>query len=71
VVMDEVIKEIKDEIPWCMLFADDIVLVRENLEDVNNWLNEWRLALEEKRLRISRNKTEYIEYKFGGKDQDI
>jgi len=33
-------------------------------------LNEWRLALEEKRLRISRSKTEYIEHEFGGRDQD-
>jgi len=29
-----------------MQFADDTVLVGENLEDVNNWLDEWRLALE-------------------------
>jgi len=61
VVMDEVSKEIQGDIPWCMMFADDIVLIGENLEVVNNRLNEWRLALEEKGLRISRNKTEYIE----------
>jgi len=29
------------------------------------------LALERKRLRISRNKTEFIEYDFGGSDQKI
>jgi hypothetical protein len=31
-----------------MMFADDIVLVGKNLEEVNNRLNDWRLALEVK-----------------------
>jgi len=40
-----------------MLFADDILLVGENLKDVNNRLDKWRLALEGKGLLISRNKS--------------
>ena len=28
-VMDEVIRNIQGDIPWCMLFADDVVLVDE------------------------------------------
>jgi len=43
-------------------------LVGKNLEEVNNRLNEWRLALEGKGFRICRNKTEYD---FGGKDQEV
>jgi hypothetical protein len=31
-VMDEVTRDIQGDIPWCMLFVDDIVLVDENLE---------------------------------------
>jgi len=38
VVIDEVIKEILGEVSWCMLFADDIVMVRENREEVNQRL---------------------------------
>jgi len=34
-------------------------------------LDEWRLALEGKILEISRSKTEYMEYKFEGRDLDV
>lgn len=43
-----------------MMFADNIVLVGENWAEANQSLNEWRLTLEEKELRISINKTEYM-----------
>lgn len=59
-IMNEVTKEIQGEVPWNMMFADDI---GENLE-VNKILEEWRVALEEKRLRVSRSKTEYIVHEF-------
>ena len=29
-VMDEVTRNIQGDIPWCMLFADDVVLVDES-----------------------------------------
>jgi len=43
-----------------MMFVDDIVLVAENLEEVDNRLDEWKLVLEGKGLRSSRNKTEWL-----------
>ena len=30
-VMDEVTRDIQGDIPWCMLFADDVVLVDERV----------------------------------------
>ena len=51
------------------MFVDDILLIRENLKEVNNRLDE--LVLEGKGLRISRNKTEDIEYDFGGRNQEV
>ncbi|KAM1798712.1 hypothetical protein ACFX12_032753 [Malus domestica] len=62
--MDELTGHIQDEIPWCMLFADDIVLIDETQEGVNAKLNLWREVLESKGLRLSRSKTEYMECKF-------
>ena len=55
--MDELTRHMQDEVPWCMLFADDIVLVVETKVEVNAKLELWREALESKGLKISRNKT--------------
>ena len=71
-VMDELTGHIQDDIPWCMLFADDIVLIDETQEGVNAKLNLWREVLESKGLRLSRSKTEYMECKFsanGGQNE--
>ena len=34
-LLDELTRAIQDEIPWCILFADDIVLVDETRAGVN------------------------------------
>ena len=47
-----------------MLFADDIVLVDETRAGVNAKLELWRQTLESRGFRLSRAKTEYMEYKF-------
>ena len=41
-VMDEVIRSIQGDISWCMLFADDVVLVHESQAEVNRKLELWR-----------------------------
>jgi hypothetical protein len=64
-VIYEVTRDIQGDIPWCMLFADDVVLVDENREGVNIKLELWRQTLESKGFRISRTKTEYMRCDFG------
>ena len=58
--MEEMSKSIWETVSWCMLFADDIVLLAETKEEVNRKLEEWRAVLEDKGLLISRKKIEYL-----------
>ena len=57
--MGRLTDEVRDEAPWCMMFADDIVICHENREQVEESLERWRFALERRGLRVSRRKTEY------------
>ena len=57
--MDEVTRDIQGDIPWCMLFADDVVLGNDSRAGVNRKLELWRQTLESKGFRLSRTKTEY------------
>ena len=63
-VMDELTRQMQDEVPYCMLFVDNIVLVAETKVEINAKLELWREALESKGLKINRNKTEYMECNF-------
>jgi hypothetical protein len=52
-VMDEVTRDIQGGIPWCMLFADDVVLLDESRMRVDQKLELWRWTLEAKYFRLS------------------
>jgi hypothetical protein len=69
-MMDEVARDIQGGIPWCMLFADDMVLVDESRTVVDQKLELWRRILEAKDFRLSRSKTEYIKYDFSATTQE-
>ena len=43
ILMDELTRRIHDEIPWCMLFVDDIVRIDETRDEVNFNLERWML----------------------------
>ncbi|KAG2638086.1 hypothetical protein PVAP13_2NG570220 [Panicum virgatum] len=68
--MDEVTRDIQGDIPWCMLFADDVVLVNESRAGVNRKLELWRQTLESKSFRLSRTKTEYMRCDFGATHEE-
>lgn len=60
VVMDRLTDEVRQESPWTMMFADDIVICSESKEQVEENLERWRFALERRGMRVSRSKTEYM-----------
>jgi hypothetical protein len=69
-VMDEVTRDIQDGIPWCILFADDVVLVDESRTGVDQKLELWRQTLEAKGFMLSRSKTKYMKYDFSATTQE-
>ena len=59
-IMDVLAHGIKDLSPWCMLYADDIVLCGTRSEVVEKKPEEWRRAMEDRGLKINRKKTVYL-----------
>ncbi|KAK4324545.1 hypothetical protein Pmani_004820 [Petrolisthes manimaculis] len=59
--MDVLVVEVTKEAPWCMLFADNIILVSESREELQEKVELWRGLLEDYGLKVSRQKTEYLE----------
>ncbi|XP_070017088.1 uncharacterized protein [Nicotiana sylvestris] len=70
-VMDALTHHVQGEVPWCMIFADDTVLIEETRSGVNERLEVWRQALESKGFKLSRMKTEYLEFKFSAEPREM
>ena len=66
IIIDRLTNDIRKNAPWDMLFADDIVLSRQNYRKLEEDLEIWRSALERRGLKASRSKTEYL--RVGGVD---
>ena len=60
--MDVLARRIKDISPWCTLYADDIVLCGTRSEVVENKLEEWRRAMEDRGLKTNIKKTVYLRF---------
>jgi hypothetical protein len=63
-VIDKVTRDIQKDIPWCMLFANDVVLVDDSGMGINKKLELWRQTLELKGYRLSKTKTDYMRCSF-------
>ncbi|KAK3529945.1 hypothetical protein QTP86_009331 [Hemibagrus guttatus] len=59
-VIDQLSEEVRQETPWTMMFADDIVICSESREQVEENLERWRFVLERRGMKVSRSKTEYM-----------
>jgi hypothetical protein len=68
--MDEVTRDVQGGIRWCMLFADDVVLVNESRTRVDQKLELWRQILAAKGFRLLRSKMEYMKCDFSATTQE-
>ena len=69
IVLDVLTENVREEPPWCLFYADDIVLLARNREELERKLERWRYALESRGLKISRKKTEYMTTELDGDQQ--
>ena len=68
-VLDELLKGVALEVPWCMLVADDMVIIGESEQEVESVLEQVREALESKGLKVNRDKTEHMESRWKGEQE--
>ncbi|XP_067123187.1 uncharacterized protein [Centruroides vittatus] len=59
-LMEVIMDGVREESPWTMLYADDIVLCAETKEELRVKLERWLGTLEGRGLRVSRSKTVYM-----------
>ncbi|KAK3515567.1 hypothetical protein QTP70_024592 [Hemibagrus guttatus] len=60
IVMDQLSEVVRQESPWTMMFADDLLICSESREQVEENLERWRFALERRGMKVSHSKTEYV-----------
>ncbi|HEX4920193.1 MAG TPA: reverse transcriptase family protein, partial [Candidatus Bathyarchaeia archaeon] len=63
-ILDELSRDLQEELPWCLIFADDIALISGSKEELNRRLEKWKGAIEDNGLCVSREKTEYLRCDF-------
>ncbi|KAK6765125.1 hypothetical protein RB195_025169 [Necator americanus] len=59
--MDTITKEIQNQHPWTLLFADDVMLESESRDDLQKQVQSWKDQLQQYGLRLNTSKTEYME----------
>ena len=71
VIMDRLTDEVRREPPWTMLFANDIVICEETINEVEQRLKCQRYALERRGMKVSRSKIEYLCMNGGNDDETV
>ena len=60
VIIDCITADIQREAPQDMLFADDVILCADIREELGTRLETWRGVMEDRGMRVSRKKMEYL-----------
>ena len=71
VIMDRLRNKVRREPPWTMLSANVIKICEETREEMEWRLESWRYALERRKMKVSRSKTEYLCINRGNDDETV
>ena len=68
IVLEALSREFHVGCPWELLYANDLVLIAESLEELLEKLNCWKKGLEDKGLKVNMTKTKVM---ISGKDLNM
>ena len=60
IVLQAITEEFKTGCPWELLYADDLVLISESLEDLEKKFQTWKQNLESRGLKVNLGKTKVL-----------
>ena len=60
IVMEALSREFRTSLPWELLYADDLALLAESLQDLEHMYVAWKQGMEAKGLRVNINKTKVM-----------
>ena len=60
IVMEAITRGSRKGLPWELLYADDLILVAESVEELRRKLHSWKVSLEEKGMRVNIKKTKVM-----------
>jgi hypothetical protein len=66
--MEMVTAEIREGLPWEILYADDLVILAESEEELKKKVLKWKKAMEAKGLKVNLGKTKVM---FGGEEGEV
>ena len=60
IVLEALSRHYRDGLPWEVLYADDLVIMAESLEELGQKLEKWKLELSMKGLKVNNTKTKIM-----------
>ena len=52
-ILEALSREFRSGVPWELLYANDLVLMAESVEDCISKLKTWKVSMESKGLRVN------------------
>uniref|UniRef100_UPI00358F83B0 striatin-3 isoform X2 n=1 Tax=Myxine glutinosa TaxID=7769 RepID=UPI00358F83B0 len=59
-VMEVLARNVKEGLPWELLYADDLVLIVESMDGLKEKMNKWKECMETKGLKVNIGKTKVM-----------